>query len=479
MYIKNETGRSMLEMLAVLAIVGILSVLSFLSFRYLINKNKANTILYDVSLAFNELLSKEKVGTLDTTQLSFLPESSLEFQVSQDEFSNHFVHVKGVSQKVCEILLKNEQIRNTYNIYQYQTTTRMVDCNNMQGMTFGLESLKEKVEGVSCQSDNDCAFFCQTCQNGVCQGGCDSQKKEQCYKGNCVITECTEDGGCEEGSCRALSDPANNHCRDNECIKDEDCKDETKPYCNLSSAQAKCVECRFDEDCVSGFCHDDGSCKEPSPGCSTGAWYHSSLNCTCEGYTWNGIACCPVEDETLIHQLSANQCALCGYKVIDGVCTKLDCAFPQNSTECEACGGQWLENECIFETCQDNSMCSLNEYCGGATGNYEAVYTGCFPVQYTEGKIYYNGSWETWARFENNMSYWDALMACDAIQGNVPAMSDITHERWKLLGRLGWQDWVWTSHSWGGAMQDLAGLMNGGVYNAGRGEKHVTICRTK
>ena len=46
----KQHGRSMLEMLGVLAIIGVLSITALVGFTYAMNKNRANTTIYDVML---------------------------------------------------------------------------------------------------------------------------------------------------------------------------------------------------------------------------------------------------------------------------------------------------------------------------------------------------------------------------------------------------------------------------------------------
>ena len=73
--IKNQTGRSMLEMLGVLAIIGILSVGSLGGYRYAINKHRANTILNDVSMRMVDIahqvyLNQDEIGFSDDWSLT-------------------------------------------------------------------------------------------------------------------------------------------------------------------------------------------------------------------------------------------------------------------------------------------------------------------------------------------------------------------------------------------------------------------------
>ena len=46
--LKNESGRSMVEMLGVLAIMGMLSIGGIAGYRWAVDKNEANTILNEV-----------------------------------------------------------------------------------------------------------------------------------------------------------------------------------------------------------------------------------------------------------------------------------------------------------------------------------------------------------------------------------------------------------------------------------------------
>ena len=52
---KNESGRSMVEMLGVLAIAGVLSIGGVAGYNYGINKHRANQVLQDIRLVYQEL----------------------------------------------------------------------------------------------------------------------------------------------------------------------------------------------------------------------------------------------------------------------------------------------------------------------------------------------------------------------------------------------------------------------------------------
>ena len=52
---KNQSGRSMVEMLGVLAVTGVLSIGGITGYNYAMNKHRANQVLQDIRLLYQEI----------------------------------------------------------------------------------------------------------------------------------------------------------------------------------------------------------------------------------------------------------------------------------------------------------------------------------------------------------------------------------------------------------------------------------------
>lgn len=69
---RNELGRSMVEMLGVLAIIGVLSVGGIAGYKTALNKYRANEVAQVVSIAKLELVTAASLGRQDKTYIGDL-----------------------------------------------------------------------------------------------------------------------------------------------------------------------------------------------------------------------------------------------------------------------------------------------------------------------------------------------------------------------------------------------------------------------
>ena len=122
---KSESGRSMIEMLGTLAIMGVLSIGGIAGYNYGINKHRANQVLQDIRLVYQELKYPNTVRKI-VSEGSF-PDIELDLQspyeygiafANPDDFNYDStsektpnlisVNVSGVSKTACDILLKTK-----------------------------------------------------------------------------------------------------------------------------------------------------------------------------------------------------------------------------------------------------------------------------------------------------------------------------------------------------------------------------------
>ena len=241
-----NAGRSMLEMLGVLAIIGVLSVGAIMGFRQAMNRHKANVILNDVSLAFEELATHETTGTISRYQVTaFTPESGHTLYAKRDANGNDSVEVTGVAQGVCEILIQYDKTE-LYTQISDTAGTKLTACADNQTMVFGLGA------GSSGGTDPDPGPGPEPtdpCEGKTCSG------HGTCSDGICTCSDGYTDPDCgtapECNSTIACADPktcsADYHC---ECPKVANCKTQ-------NTASCACITC---ED---GFEKNDaGECVE-------------------------------------------------------------------------------------------------------------------------------------------------------------------------------------------------------------------------
>ena len=179
-----QTGRSMLEMLGVLAIIGVLSVGAVMGFRQAMNRHKANVILNDVSLAFEELATHETTGAVSRYQVTaFTPESGHTLYAKRDANGNDSVEVTGVVQGVCEILIQYDKTE-LYTQISDTAGAKLTACADNQTMVFGLgiddsdptpgpgPEPTDPCEGKTCSGHGTCSDGVCTCSDGYTDPDC-------------------------------------------------------------------------------------------------------------------------------------------------------------------------------------------------------------------------------------------------------------------------------------------------------------------
>ena len=260
----HNAGRSMLEMLGVLAIIGVLSVGAIMGFRQAMNRHKANVILNDVSLAFEELATHETTGAISRYQVTaFTPESGHTLYAKRDANGNDSVEVVGVVQGVCNVLIQYDKTE-LYTQISDTAGAKLTSCTDNQTMVFGLgtgggtDPDPTPEPEPECASDDDCTAG-KVCKNGVCEDfdpceGVSCGDDEKCINGSCVdkcfdvVCEDTEKcvlGVCVD-KCDGVTCEEGYKCSAGECVLD--CADE--------NASEECCQSLKGED----FHLIDGAC---------------------------------------------------------------------------------------------------------------------------------------------------------------------------------------------------------------------------
>ena len=328
-----NAGRSMLEMLGVLAIIGVLSVGAIMGFRQAMNRHKANVILNDVSLAFEELATHETTGAVSRYQVTaFTPESGHTLYAKRDATGNDSVEVAGVVQGVCEVLIQYDKTE-LYAQISDTAGAKLTACADNQTMVFGLGAGSsgstdpdpgpgpeptDPCEGKTCSGHGTCSDGVCTCSDGYtdpdcgtapeCNSAiacaspkvCSSDYHCECptigTPGVCQTTQtqngcpaivnvtgkCGTNGICTNGACSECSSPmiANSDGTACECpAKGANCKTQ-----NGTTCECDLCEDGFEKN-AAGECVEVSACAADTPVvCGT--------SCCPEGSTCDGDKCC-------------------------------------------------------------------------------------------------------------------------------------------------------------------------------------------
>ena len=215
----ENTGRSMLEMLGVLAIIGVLSVGAIMGFRQAMNRHKANVILNDVSLAFEELATHETTNAISRYQVTaFTPESGHTLYAKRDANGNDSVEVTGVAQGVCEVLIQYDKTE-LYTQISDTAGTKLTACADNQTMVFGLGAGSsgstdpdpgpgpeptDPCEGKTCSGHGTCSDGVCTCSDGYTDPDCGTAPECNSTIACASPKVCSTDYHCE---CPAIGSP--------------------------------------------------------------------------------------------------------------------------------------------------------------------------------------------------------------------------------------------------------------------------------
>ncbi|MBO7258275.1 MAG: hypothetical protein J6V11_04995, partial [Alphaproteobacteria bacterium] len=121
----NQSGRSMVETIGVLAVIGVLTIGAIAGYNYGINKHRANQILQDSRLIYQETkypnTVRQIVETGEFPDMEIDPQSPYEYSFSFPSLDDFIydsvgetepnlicVNVTGVSKTACDILLKTK-----------------------------------------------------------------------------------------------------------------------------------------------------------------------------------------------------------------------------------------------------------------------------------------------------------------------------------------------------------------------------------
>ena len=166
--IKQEQGRSMVEMLGVLAVVGVLSVGGIAGYTYAMNKHKTNEVLNGVS-ARAVVVSAQRVSDqpLSLREFSSFNETAGGnfFPSVVDDIEDGFgIKVTGVKDSVCKSIIKSIEGTDTYAHKDDATLSELTesDCSGNNNEILFVFVAQEGLGATGCPE----GFYART--NGGC-----------------------------------------------------------------------------------------------------------------------------------------------------------------------------------------------------------------------------------------------------------------------------------------------------------------------
>ena len=281
--LKNEIGRSMVEMLGVLAVIGVLSVGGIMGYRFAMNKYIANETINELSIRTNDiayqmdkLIEKNYVGSIEMT-LGNRTRMGYPIRARMHpQYIDYFeIFLSEVPSAICKLLLQSHW-QAPYSIFvgieEFEANAFICDQNETVELAYEFHKdllTSDEVEEVEkhqitrCYYNHDCK--CGECVEGICESFCpvgavcsngytDTRSWQCCleeYVVNGVCCASVQNGQCcdEAGNCCSEDKPIylNNRC----CPKNYFLANNNTCYdCNTSSngdgfftTQAECNKC--------------------------------------------------------------------------------------------------------------------------------------------------------------------------------------------------------------------------------------------
>ncbi|MBR3913547.1 MAG: hypothetical protein IKJ28_04875 [Alphaproteobacteria bacterium] len=212
-----QSGRSMVETIGVLAVIGVLTIGGIAGYNYGINKYRANQVLQDIRLIYQETKYPNTVRQIITDRV--FPDIELDLQSpyeydfnfeNTDDFNYNStsetepnlisVNVLGVSKTACDILLKTKPAYVLMLKANGQSTWNCTQDENKLSYIFEITSDSLEYGTCSvCTSEHcfDDDLNCpegENCQNNVCskcKPGHTENTKGECYKCSNITTSTT------------------------------------------------------------------------------------------------------------------------------------------------------------------------------------------------------------------------------------------------------------------------------------------------
>ncbi|MBR4931649.1 MAG: hypothetical protein IKZ02_01335 [Alphaproteobacteria bacterium] len=178
--LKNEIGRSMVEILGTLSVIGVLSVGGIMGYKFAVDKYQANQTINDINLRALDILiqqSENKPISLDEWEnMATIFPIELVFDGETTE-ERALIQVSNVPQNVCKILVNDMKSRSEVSINGYITEDGSnTDCTDTNTLAFYFGN-NEPCGSTYCTSQAPyCYQETQTCKPCITAGHCPSEK---------------------------------------------------------------------------------------------------------------------------------------------------------------------------------------------------------------------------------------------------------------------------------------------------------------
>jgi len=392
MKLRNESGRSMIEMTAVISIIGILSIASFFGYRTAMVRIRTNTLLSEANrraVSISSQLNQAQIPTLAEFKNNTIS-GGIEFdtEINTNSYDGQFgIKVSNVSYKICNNLLdatkqSNSPLRAIAS--EDAPHVALTECPKGEG-----ENAENEEHNYMLIYNNDLATtaYVQTCSQPLIEiTMCDKVTKQKCCPDNGNMCQdqvncCNTDANC----------PHSEICQNNACI----CPEED----HFRDKDGNCVSC---SDLNTKVVSDSAECRK----CPLRAW-NTNKNCQLCGEgkfvyrnptltSSDGCYSCATTTAYVSTPESCTTCPSRSYVKNDlgtTVCQKSSCAsgqdpgFRAKDGACYVCNTsnspQATQAEC--ESCKDaqgnlirayGSRAGTNFYCPLATCNGFRNYRG-------------------------------------------------------------------------------------------------------
>ena len=173
--LKNESGRSMVEMLGVLAIIGVLSIGAIVGYSYGMDKYRANETINDIMNRAIDLITQATRGQESLTLSGWQDEETIYDIGSEDyTYDNLIVFDVGTTKPLPETVCKMVYDALKTQAIQIDVNAERVDshelCGNDNTMTFYFDYGSFSPD--DCKNDSDCGDgrYCDA-DTGICFWG--------------------------------------------------------------------------------------------------------------------------------------------------------------------------------------------------------------------------------------------------------------------------------------------------------------------
>ena len=396
---KNQSGRSMIEMLGVLAIIGVLSLGGVAVFNAAMNRQTANNLTYDVML-----MAESTVSLGPQEQMSF------DASTKYDQMSSVLVGgvanviVNDVDKEICDILISKGG-NGVFVLENQADGTPLADCDDEgTDIVFAFRDGYLPDAGV-CNPTCDPGHICsnrQCCPTRIPEYACSIEPTEACASVTPPSKRdgapCGEsgDGFCQNGDCVEwdcsgnwtgrncdICDVNNLNCGDAKYVDSEHClcvcenEGYTGYYCSYSCPTATGSVFGLSKSACEACTANDGVQRFWKNGNCYGCGYPSGLSYTseveaaeceniCAGSGYNRIAegtYCHIPTNTTCPSVTSTTS-----KMSKSVCEKCDNTVWKNGT-CFGCG---YSSSIIYDTKADAIECM--DMCAGS--GYERYQSG-------------------------------------------------------------------------------------------------------